>query len=128
MNPETFLIFLQNLTQPIKAQISVTHKESLYVWRKQQIIIKRIKNQLTNTFKDKYFDKINDTYIGYNNMSIQDILAYLYNRFNKISTLELEEAEKTFSKPFGATAPFSSFVKKIKETIDLVEAGGYLYT
>ena len=61
-------------------------------------------------------------------MSIQDILAYLYIRFGKILTLELEEAEKTVSKPFDATAPFNSFVKKIEETMDLVEAGNCPYT
>ena len=92
---------------------------------KQQTIIKYIKNQLTNAFEDKYFNEINDTYVGYNSMSIQDILAYIYDRFSKISTLELEEVEKIFSKPFDAIALFSSFIKKIEETIDLVEVGRY---
>ena len=32
--------------------------------------------------------------MGYNNLSIQEILAYIYDRFRKVSTLELEEVKK----------------------------------
>ena len=128
LNPGTFPTFPQNPTQPIIAQISATHKEALRVWRKQQTVIKCIKNQLTNAFEDKYFDEINDLHVGFNNVTMQDMLAYLYDRFGKISSLELEEGEKTFSEPFDATAPFGSFVKKIEETMDLAEAGGCPYT
>ena len=53
---------------------------------------------------------------------------YLYDRFGKVSTLELEEAEKTFTEPFNATAPFGTFTKKLKETMDLAEAAGCPYT
>ena len=52
------------------------------------------KNKLSNDFEDKYLKVIHEIYVGYNNLSIQDILAYLYNYFRKVSTLELEEAEK----------------------------------
>ena len=72
------------------------------------------KNQLTNAFEDKYLEEINDTYVGYNNLSIQEILTCIYDRFGKVSTLKLEEAEKTFSEPFDVTASFGSFVKNLK--------------
>ena len=60
-------------------QILATHKEALRAWRKQTAVIKYLKNQLTNAFEDKYLEEINVTYAGYNNQSIQDILAYLYD-------------------------------------------------
>ena len=128
LNPGTFPIFPQNPTQPIIAQITATHKEALRVWRHQQAVIKQIKNQLTNAFEDKYYDEINDTYVGFNNVTIQNIITYLYDRFGKVSTLELEEAEKTFTEPFDATAPFGTFTKKLEETMDLAEAAGCPYT
>jgi len=128
VNPGTFPTFPQNPTQPIIAQISATHKEALRVWRRQNSVIKCIKNQLTNAFEDKYLEEINDTYVGYNNLSIQEILAYLYDHFGKVSTLELEEAKKTFQEPFDAAALFGSFVKKIEETVDIAEAAGCSYT
>ena len=71
--------------------------------------------------------KINNTHIGFNNVRTQDILTHLCNRFGKVSTLELEEVEKTLTELFNTIAPFESFVKKIGETIDLIEAAGYPY-
>ena len=122
LNLGTFLTFPQNPTQPIIMQISATHKEALRVQRRQTPVIKCIENQLTNAFEDKYLEEINNTYAGYNSLSIQEILAYLYDRFGKGSTLELEEAEKIFSEPFNAAAPFGSFMNKIKETVNIAEA------
>ena len=47
--------------------MSAIHKEVLSVLRKQQAVIKYLKNQLTNTFKDTYLEEINDTYARYKN-------------------------------------------------------------
>ena len=45
-----------------------------------------------------------------------------------MSALEYEEAEKVFTEPFDATAPFGTFTKKIEETMDIAEAAGCPYT
>ena len=74
---------------------------------------------MTNAFEDRYFEEINDMHVGYNNVSIQYILAYLYNLFGKLSTLEQEEVEKIFNELYNPTTPFSTFIRKIEEAIDL---------
>ena len=61
-------------------------------------------------------------------MTIQEILAYIYDQFRKVLILKLEEAEKTFNEPFNITALFSIFTRKIEETIDIAEVTGYSYT
>ena len=45
-----------------------------------------------------------------------------------MSTLELEEAEKTFLQSFKATSPFRTFMKRIEETVDITEVAGCSYT
>ena len=65
---------------------------------------------------------------GFNNISIKDILAYLCDCFGKLFTLELEEAGKLFNNPCNSITPFGTFVWKIKEKIDLVEAASCPYT
>ena len=60
--------------------------------------------------------------MGYNNVSIQDILAYLYDWFGKLWKLELEEVEKIFNEPYNSTTSFSTFIRKVEEAIDLVAA------
>ena len=59
---------------------------------------------------------------GFNGHSIRDMLAYLYERFGEASPLELEEAEKIFSRPFEETEPFGTFTKAVEETSDIAEA------
>ena len=50
------------------------------------------------------------------------MLAYLYERFGEASPLELEEAEKIFSRPFEETEPFGTFTKAVEETSDIAES------
>jgi len=96
----------------------------LRLWHKQHTLIKALKKQLTNAFESKYLEEIEDTYTGFNNISIQDIFAYLYDRFGDVTPLELEEAEKAMIEPFNPNEPFGSFVSNIEEAIDIAEAAG----
>ena len=69
-NPSSMPTYPNNLIQPQIAQISITYKEQLYLWREQNILIKALKKQLTNAIKNKHLKELEDTYTGFNNMSI----------------------------------------------------------
>ena len=127
-NPGSIPTFPEHPTQPQIAQISTTHKEQLRLWRQQHELIKAIKKQLTNAFDDKLLKEIEDTYTGYNNVSIQEILQYLYDRFGEVTPSELEEAEKELSQPFEPFEPFGVFISKIEDAIDIAEAANCPFT
>ena len=127
-NPGSIPTFPEHPTQPQIAQISTTHKEQLRLWRQQHELIKAIKKQLTNAFEDKLLKEIEDTYTGYNNVSIQEILQYLYDRFGEVTPSELEEAEKELSQPFEPFEPFGVFISKIEDAIDIAEAANCPFT
>ena len=123
-NPGSLPTFPNNLTQPQIAQVSATHKEALRLWREQHTLIKALKKQLTNAFEAKNLKEIEDTCTGFNNISTQDILAYLFDRFGDVTPLELEEAEKSMNEPFNPNEPFGLFVSNIEEAVDIAEAAG----
>ena len=127
-NPGSLPTFPANPTQPQIAQVSATHKEALRLWREQHTLIKALKKQLTNAFKAKNFKEIEDTYTGFNNINIQDIFTYLFDRFGDVTPLELEEAEKSMNEPFNPNEPFGLFVSNIEEAVDIAEAAGCPYT
>ena len=127
-NPGSLPTFPPNPTQPQIAQISATHKEALRLWREQNTLIKAIKKQITNAFEDKNLKEIEDTYTGYNNITIQDIFAYLYDRFGDVTPTELEEAEKTLNEPFNPNEPFGLFICTIEDAVDIAEAAGCPFT
>ena len=83
---------------------------------------------LTNAFEDEQCEEINDTHVGFNNHSIQEILTYLHESFGKVSPLELENAENTFTTTLDVSEPFSTFIKNFEEAMDLAEAAGCPYT
>ena len=121
-NPGSLPIFPANPTQPQIAQVSNTHKEQLRLWREQHNLTKALKKQLTNVFEDKVLMELEDNYTGFNNISIQDILTRLYDRFGEVTSTELEEAESDLSKPFEPHEPFSVMICRIEDAIDIAEA------
>ena len=127
-NPGSFPTFPPNPTQPQIAQINATHKEALRLWREQNALIKAIKKQITNAFEDKNLKEIEDTYTGFNNVTIQDIFTYLYDRFGDVTPTELEEAEKTLNEPFNPNEPFGLFICTIEDAVDIAEAAGCPFT
>ena len=72
--------------------------------------------------------ELEDTYTSFNNISIQDIFMYLYDRFREVTPTELEEAEKSLNDPFDLHEPFGLFICKIEDTVDIAEAANCLFT
>jgi len=120
--------FPPNPTQPQIAQISSTHKEQLRLWRQQHTLIKALKKQLTNAFEDKLLKEKEDTYTGFNNVSIQDIIEYLFDRFGEVTPTELEQAEQDLNAPFEPFEPFGVFICKIEDAVDIAEAANCPFT
>ena len=90
-------------------------------------MITALKNLLTNVWDKKYIAALHDNYIGYNNQTIQNILSYLYQNYGNLNETDLEEAEKVLNTPFDPIEPFSIFVKRVEDTMDLAEATGAPY-
>ena len=119
--------FPTNPTQPQIAQISTTHKEQLRLWHQQNTLIMVLKKQLTNIYEDRHLKEIEDTYTGFNNITIQEIFQYLYDWFSEVTPAELEDAENELSKPFEPFEPFGVFICKIEDAMDIAEAANYLF-
>ena len=128
LNPGSLPTFPDSPTQPQIAQISATHKEVLRLWREQHTLVKAIKKQLTNVFELKNLKEIEDNYTGFNNISIQDIFIYLFDRYGEVTPIKLEEAEKALNKSFDPSEPFGLFICTIEDAVDVAEAAKYPFT
>ena len=127
-NPGALPEFPQNPTQPQIAQINATHKEELRLWRKQNLAIKALKKQLTSAFEAKHLEELHDTCTGYNNVSIQDIFAYLYDKYGDLDEADIENLDKQLAEPFDSSEPFGTFIKRIEDIMEIAEAAGCAYT
>ena len=127
-NPGSVPVFPDAPTQPQIAQINATHKSELKLWREQELVKRAIKKQLTNMFHPRYIADLHDNYTGYNNVSILEILQHLYDNYGDLDESDLEANEKTLTQEFDVTEPFSMFIRRIEDCMDLAEAAGAPYT
>lgn len=127
-NPGALPTFPPNPTQPQIAQANATHKEQLRLWREQNTAIKALKKQLTSAFDPKHLEEIHDNYTGFNNVTIQQIFTYLFNKYGDLDEADVEALDKQLAEPFDPNEPFSTFVKRIEDIMEVAEAAGCAYT
>ena len=65
---------------------------------------------------------------GYNNLTIQEILEYLYGNYGDLDKADFEQVELEMSSPFDLNDPFRIFISKIEDCVNLAKAAGALYT
>ena len=88
------------------------------------ICVQSSKNQLPRIVCKKHIVDLHNSYTGYNNLKIQEILEYLYENYGELNESGLEQVEQTMTSPFDPTEPFGMFVNKIEDSVDLAEVAG----
>ena len=53
--------------------------------------MKVLKKQLISAFESKYRVEIKDNYTGFNNITIQEIFTYLYNKYEALDEREIKK-------------------------------------
>ena len=127
-NPGALPVIPHGTTQHQILSANAQHKESLRLWREQNIIIKALKNQLTGSVDKKYIADLHETYTGYNNVSIQDLFDYLYTNYGDLDEGDLATIEESMNLPYDPMEPFSVFITRIEDGMDLAEATGAPYS
>ena len=127
-NPTTHPTIPEGSTQPQIAAITNRHKEEKRLYKEQECIKKALKNQLTQAFDETYIEELKNTYTGYNNVLIQNMLDFLYKTYGQITSIDLETNENKMSKPYNEDLPFSVFIKQIDDGVEFAEAGGVDFT
>jgi len=83
---------------------------------------------LTSAFDPKHLEEIYDNYTGFNNITIQEIFTYLYDKYGDLDETDVEDLEKQLTEPFDPNKPFGAFVKRVEDIIEVSEAAGCSYT
>ena len=58
---------------------------------------------------------------------MQDILEYLYKNYSNLDEGDLEKIDENINLPYDPSEPFSVFITRIEDGVDLAEAAGALY-
>ena len=87
------------------------HTEDLCQWREFKNVITALKNQLLSALDDIYIRALKDRHVGYMNQSIRAILQHLFDNYDNITPLELEDNDTKMRATWDPNSPFDCLVK-----------------
>ena len=112
VNPGALPTLLQNATQHQVLNTNSAPKENLHFWREETFVNKALKNLLTRAAEKKYIADLHNSCTKYNNLTIKEILEYLYENYGDLDQANLEQVELKLSSPFNSNDPFGIFINK----------------
>jgi hypothetical protein len=105
-----------------------THTEVLREWREYSNIEQALKKQLADSMDPIYLRAVRDPYVGYNNLSLQELIAHIINLYGNITPPELKENDQRFNTLWDPNTPFKSLIDQIETAVDYADAGNQAYT
>ncbi len=117
-----------NVTAAATAVIVRQHNEDLREWREFQNMELALKKQLVNCMDALYLRAIKNRHVGYNNVTIRDMLNFLFTNYGRISPLDLQANSDRMRTAWDPTTPFELLIDQIEECTDLADAGNAAYT
>jgi hypothetical protein len=117
------------MTDGTSAQISAAHhlwEEDVQTYRTCTSVQQALKKQIISVFEPIYLDILNDTMVGYANISERDMLDHLFETSGNITAVDLEINFEHIHRAWDPQQPVKSLFKQIQDCADYYEAGGVL--
>jgi hypothetical protein len=116
-------------TDGTAAQISAARhiwEEDVQTYRTCTFVQQAFEKQIISVFEPMYLEILNDSMIGYANISERDILDHLFETYGNITAVDLEINFEHMHRAWAPQQPVESLFKKIQYCADYSEAGGVL--
>jgi hypothetical protein len=83
-----------------------------------------LKKQIIIVFEPMYLDILNDSMVGYTNISARDMLDHLFETYGSINAVNLEINFEHMRRDWVPHQPVETLFKQIQDCADYSEAGG----
>ena len=104
------------------------HTEDLRQWREFKNVNTALKNQLLSALDDIYVRALKVHHVGYMNQSIRTILQHLFDNYDNITPLELEDNDTKMYDTWDPNSLFDCLIKQVEDGQDYADDGGQPYT
>ena len=111
---------------PTAAQIALTiriHTESLRCWREYNNVHQALKTTLLNSVEPLYVRALKDRHIGFANISLRELFAFLFEAYGQISPQDLMHTTERLTTAWDPTTPFETLIDQVEDTMELADAG-----
>jgi hypothetical protein len=114
-------------TDGTEAQISAARhicEEDVQTYRTYTSVQQALKKQIISVFETMYLEILNDTMVGYANISARDMLDHLLQTYGNITAVNLEINFEHMRRAWDPQQPVETLFKHIQDCADYSEAGG----
>jgi hypothetical protein len=101
-------------------------EENFQTYRMCTSVQQALKKQIISVFEPMYLYILNDTAVGYANISARDMLDHLFKTYGNITAVDLEINFEHMRRAWDPHQPVESLFKKIQDCADYYESGGVL--
>jgi hypothetical protein len=111
------------------AQISAARhlwEEDVHTYRACTSIQQASKKQIISVFEPMYLDILNESIMGYANISERDMLDHLFETHGNITAVDLEINFEHMRRDWNPQQPVESLFKQIQDCAEYLEVGGVL--
>jgi hypothetical protein len=109
------------------AQISAAHhvwEEDVQTYRTCTSVQQTLKKHIISIFKPMYLEILNDTMVGYANISARDMLDHLFETYGNITAVDLEINFEHTRPDWDPQQQVETLLKQIQDCADYSEAWG----
>jgi hypothetical protein len=83
-----------------------------------------LKKQIIGVFESMYLEILNDTMVGYANISARDMLGHLFKTYGNITAVDLEINFEHMHRTWDPKQPMETLFNQIQVCSDYLESGG----
>jgi hypothetical protein len=101
-------------------------EEDVQTYRTCTSVQQALKKQIISVFEPMYLDILNDTMVGYANISARDMLDHLFETYGNIPAVDLEINFEHMRRAWDPQKPVETLFKQIQDCADYSKSGGVL--
>jgi len=127
VNPGNLPTIAPTATQAQIGEAVRQHKERLKIWKECVATDLALKNQILATFDEVYLKGLRNRHVGYQNVSIRDMIQHLYTNYGIITPAELDDNDARMRETFDPSKPIEELYEQIEDATDFADAAGAPY-
>ena len=126
--PGAVALIPPNSTGPQIAAIERQFNKNIRQWTEYKNLTDAGKKFIQDGIDDMYLKGITDRNVGLANVTIRDILAFLFRNYGNITQYDIEENDKKLKEKWDANTPIEMLFDQIEDAQDYAAAAGQPYT
>jgi hypothetical protein len=116
---------------PTAAQINLANREhalTIKTWQEMLNTDAALTQQIVNAIEPDYLTEASDLDVGFLNITTQDIITFLYERYGRISNAQILKNTEDMNKDWDIQTPISAMFRRIDKCMQYAELGGNSFT